>query len=622
MNIAKSSTGCRAKRTMQTQIGCAFLISLSGLEFVLLTRHFDDTLLTRMIIHTSKATEYNWQRLGASNDGSRLRTRANKTLSTKFVTPEENICESINLPKIQELVKYIIDNAIPPNKALYSIAVNLLMKQVNNPLGVNSFTKKYGQSGIDEELRNTELPLTELDLLGVVYQMITPEGIRNMKGQYYTPRSIAKMAICDTLPLMSGYVLDPCCGSGCFLCESRVNDPRQLLGIDIDPIAVMITAANIMLKYPDVSFEPQVMCGNFIDGDLFNPVYQWLQNFSNQIEAIFTNPPWGALNNGKEGESFSLFIRESLKIIKERGSLRFILPESFGKIKIHAEIRQHFLKRAVVQRIEYIPPIFSGVVTSCLIISAQKGHERENKFIITKNGISQEVLQETILNSDSAFFIAQDSCTSEIITKVKERGGYTLSNSTWALGIVTGDNKRKISAQCLGADWKPICTGKDVLPYHLKPASSYVRYVRKELQQVAKEEIYNAPEKLVYKFISNSLCFSYDNSNVLFLNSANILIPNIEGMCIKTVLGFLNSDLYKFLYASLFDDIKILKGNLCSLPFPSVSAQEDRYISDCVDSILKGDSTTHETLQSYIFSLFDLSSSHINFIKKTIHGNN
>lgn len=87
-------------------------------------------------------------------------------------------------------------------------------------------------------------------------------------------------------------------------------------------------------------------------------------------------------------------------------------------------------------------------------------------------------------------------------------------------------------------------------------------------QQVAPDLVYRAKEKLVYKFVSKNLVFAYDNQQRLFLNSANILIPKVQNHSIKTVLAFLNSKLFQYVYHTKFNELKVLKSNLLQLPFP------------------------------------------------------
>jgi hypothetical protein len=206
-----------------------------------------------------------------------------------------------------------------------------------------------------------------------------------------------------------------------------------------------------------------------------------------------------------------------------------------------------------------------------------------------------------------------------IVRIVKARRKFTLKNSIWALGVVTGDNKVKLSNKCLDGMEK-IYTGKEIQPYLLYPAKNYIIYDRANLQQVAKEEIYRAPEKLVYKFISKKLVFAYDNTGSLFLNSANILIPDIPSMSAKTVMAFLNSSLFQFMYIILFGEVKVLKGNLIELPFPEISVADNEKITSLVDDILRGDIAKKDEIESYIFSVYGLKEEQITYVRRRING--
>jgi len=200
-----------------------------------------------------------------------------------------------------------------------------------------------------------------------------------------------------------------------------------------------------------------------------------------------------------------------------------------------------------------------------------------------------------------------------ILAKAERLRHDDLSHSQWALGIITGNNA-KVLKNRPSKGLEPIYTGKDIGKYSLKPASRYIKYNRADFQQCAKDEFYRAKEKLVYKFVSSRLCFTYDDTRSLFLNSANILIPEIEGMSIKTVLAFLNSSLFNFLYVKRFGDLKILKGNLSALPFPKITPEEDKKFSALVDEALKGDDNAVEEIDKTIFSLYRFENEEINVV--------
>ena len=161
---------------------------------------------------------------------------------------------------------------------------------------------------------------------------------------------------------------------------------------------------------------------------------------------------------------------------------------------------------------------------------------------------------------------------------------------------------------------------KEIYKYVLKPAKKYLIYDRTQLQQVARDSFYRAPEKLVYKFISNKLVFAYDDSQSLFLNSANILIPKVKNMSIKTVMAFLNSELFQYYYMQIFGEIKILKGNLLQIPFPEIDESTNIRVEKIVDSILQGETQLEEILQKEIYSIYNLSDEHISNVRSKLYG--
>jgi hypothetical protein len=200
-----------------------------------------------------------------------------------------------------------------------------------------------------------------------------------------------------------------------------------------------------------------------------------------------------------------------------------------------------------------------------------------------------------------------------IIGKVERLRHDDLSHSQWALGIITGNNA-KVLKDRPRKGLEPIYTGKDIGKYSLKKASRYVKYNRADFQQCSKNELYRAKEKLVYKFVSGHLCFTYDDKQRLFLNSANILIPDVDGMSVKTVLAFLNSSLFNFLYVKRFNDLKILKGNLSTLPFPKITPEQDQQLAALVDRALDGDKDALKQIDCLIFALYELNAYEIDLI--------
>ena len=562
----------------------------------------------------SNATKRNWDRLKFSGS-DKLSSRANKKLSQKNIIPIEYFIDTNNVKFIETLTNYIKQLNKDIFDVLYSLSVNLLTnKNIINKQNVKKTLLEYNTHALIPELLNIELPNNEKDILGIIYQALLSEGEKNIFGSYYTINSVTINMTKDLNFSNNETFFDPCCGSGAFLLSLNNLHPKQIFGADINPIAVMLAKVNLLLKYPNYDFIPQIYCYDYLNK----------KNMKNKYDYIITNPPWGASNVKSisntitSKESFSLFFEKAYYQLKDKGIIRFLFPESILNVKVHKDIRDFILKNGNLKQIYFYTNTFNGVTTKFVDILHEKNDNLPSIDIIRDN-LKTTILKKTFFENTNHIFNILDNEDISIIEKVKKLGKYNLSNSTWALGVVTGDNKTKLS-NSLKDGFEKIYTGKEIIPFKLKPVQNYIKYDRKQLQQVAKEEIYRAKEKLVYKFISNKLVFAYDNSSSLFLNSANILIPQIPKMSIKTVLGFLNSELYQYLYNTLFAEVKILKGNLIQLPFIEITKEEDELLSTYVQNIIDGDDSSNHLLQKTVFKLFNLNDTQIKHIKEKIYG--
>ena len=561
----------------------------------------------------SEATSRNWKRLHSNGTG-RLMSRANKQLSTKSILPIEYFSNKDNVADIQRFVTFYKAQNYKVEDVLYSVGVELLRKAgiYEKPHVPKVLSSLSAQRLSILSLKS--LPSDEFDLLGLLYQCFLLEGDKNRKGSYYTPLEVASNMTKNLDFSKNQTFFDPCCGSGAFLLALEGASPSQIFACDNDPIAVMIAKINLLLKFPDEVFEPQIVCCDFIN-DSYTSYSSYLSNRT--YNYIISNPPWGAVIFDSSGnpistkESFSFFFEKAFQQLDDEGVIRFLLPESILNVKIHKNFRKFLLDNTDIQSITLYNGSFSGVQTKYLDISVCHSEHRrceepvKHQVTVNENGSSRTVSKDAFYLTKNLNFNLLSDSDLEKVQKILSKGKYTLKDSIWALGVITGDNKNKVKTK-RDRGMEPIYTGKEIEAYTLKQPRKFIKYKRTDYQQVAKDEIYRADEKLVYKFISKNLVFAYDDSKSLFLNSANILIPRIPGMSIKTALAILNSDLFKFLYQSLFGEIKILKGNLMELPFPAISPEIDKKLTELVDEVLKGNNKAENTINELIYNVFEI----------------
>lgn len=409
--------------------------------------------------------------------------------------------------------------------------------------------------------------------LGAEYEASLSNAYRNKEGIYYTLPCIAK----DMLATLEGDItgrtfLDPCCGSGNFLLEAieRGFQPENVYGYDTDHNAVAIARKRVLDRTGHSS-------RNIRTGDFLEAVV------SGQVEAfdhVYTNPPWGKkiskeirerycslFGLGRATDTSSLFLLASLSLLKENGTIGFLLPGSFFNIGAFEEVRRRVLRYPVLRIVDYGKP-FKGLLTDAqaLIVKNDTLTERTVRCVIGKEE-SGRTTRSFLSNPRSIMNFWVSGEANSVIEHVFSVEHITLKDrAKWGLGLVTGNNSKFVH-QGPGAGLMPVYRGSDIGSKKVKPASVFIPTDLSKYQQVAPLELYMSPEKLIYKFISSYLRFHVDRNQSFMLNSANMLVPTPAlPITIDQLCALLNSHFMNWLFQALFRTAKVLRGDLEVLP--------------------------------------------------------
>ena len=245
------------------------------------------------------------------------------------------------------------------------------------------------------QLERYSLSKTDKDVVGEAFEVFAESKLVGEKGEFFTPREVVRVAVDLVDPKAGQLIIDPACGSGGFLIyalehvwrsmdEDRRyrNSPnleqekqnvarRCFFGIDKEIDLVRISKAYMAIAgdgrggiaqentlHAAAHFEGQAKT-LFTDHDAFK-----------QFDIIFTNPPFGAdnkvlkdeasqfalghswkkvgegyqqTNNAKDTEPQILFVERCLQMLKPRGTLAIVLPETF----FHAPSYRYILNFAL-----------------------------------------------------------------------------------------------------------------------------------------------------------------------------------------------------------------------------------------------------------------------------------
>lgn len=581
---------------------------------------------------------------GATN---RLQSRRNKKHISGSHVSKKYLESKGNYDLVRKIIENLEDIEVTQTDIriiLAEYAVKLFYSRLeifNNRITIEDDYKKYHfapliefllenqtvnlKSSLIKNVLEYECKYESDDFLGLLYMSLQNLKARKDNGVYYTPVNIVS-SITETIGNIGKdkgklTVLDPCCGTGNFLISAFKNgfSRRNLYGYDIDDISVAITRINLALldiEDEDIKYTNNILCmDSLVNGS------------KDTFDFVIGNPPWGSSvltsdnvisrdyesYKGGPKEAFALFLERGIQFLKPKtGLLSYVVPEALINVGIHKNIRQYLIDNTNLKKIAFWGNAFDGVQSPSISIYLEKNKKEYFAHmceVITEKG-SFTINEYRHFNSDLWVLKYQDNEVSLIQKMENSKVFYLKDKSRFALGIVTGDNKKYVlSNQIEGS--KELLKGSDIYKFKFQTPKNFILYTPEKFQQVAKEDFYFAKEKLFYRFISDTLVFSYDDRQTLSLNSANILIPQVENYPVKYIMAILNSRLAHFYFKSKYNSVKILRNHIESIPIYSATEQDIKHIVELVDKILIEDKNNqiesiYNEMDDYILNMYGL----------------
>lgn len=239
------------------------------------------------------------------------------------------------------------------------------------------------------------------DVIGEAYQRVVSAASRRAAGQFFTPLWIGRAMAHWLLSEETKTVLDPGCGSGTLLVASaleRDDDSVQLLGLDIDPLAIGMATTTRGIRGIEAM---TLRTGNF----LVDPI-------ADVPDAVICNPPFTRHHDippalkKKIHEGFEerlglrlsrlsslhvLFLVRALEVASERARLAFITPSHWLEMGYGKAVKRFLLGQAQIEAIIGFPAeqlLFPGVRTTAAITLIRKGAESGPTRILECDGVA------------------------------------------------------------------------------------------------------------------------------------------------------------------------------------------------------------------------------------------
>lgn len=305
------------------------------------------------------------------------------------------------------------------------------------------------------------------------------------------------------------------------------------------------------------------------------------------------------------------------------------MPEAILTIQSHIPIREVLMKTNSIQYLEFLGNAFDKVQCPC--INLQVIHTNA-PFSTNGMKVNDGKRLYTISNkrdiTPESFSVLADDLEYLVLEKIANIPNKTTlkGHATFALGIVTGNNKKYIS-KTKQNKYEIVLKGANLYKYRFNKPENYILFEPESFQQVASIDLYRAPEKLLYRFISTQLVFSYDDNQTLSLNSCNLLIPSIKGLDIKYIMAILNSRISQFFFKKQFNSIKVLKSHIEQIPIPVIDSEIQSQFIDIVNKLIKSNNNSeifklYDELDIMISNLYGLTKDEYKIIKASVDSEN
>ena len=346
-------------------------------------------------------------------------------------------------------------------------------------------------------------------------------------------------------------------------------------------------------------------------------------------------------------DTYQLFIEQSVKLLRQKGLIGFITPNTFLK-NIHAEpLRKFILKTTKINEFLLLNyPVFSSASVDTCVFVFEKGAVDVNSFILNiSNSISKveyvtRINQQSFLkNRRSDFNLSITNEDSGILEKITRKA---LPLSTYCeayFGIQTFDRTKYVSKKTENEKYEPVIDGANIEPYKLKPTTEYVYYTPKAIKSGGKEIVYRQ-ERICIRQIGTTPVATLVPASIFTLNTIyNVFLKQLNIIDLRFLLGIINSKATKYYWKKNNSDEKktfpkIKKEAILSIPVPTESAKQPEIIK-YVDQLLQLNKELQKTtlpsqieqlksrieysedrINEIVYELYGLTEEEINIIEK------
>ena len=340
---------------------------------------------------------------------------------------------------------------------------------------------------------------------------------------------------------------------------------------------------------------------------------EWMFGIKDGFDVVIGNPPYVQLS---KLENFELSYKEYLKnryktsggrfnlfifmmhlgfdIMSHTGVLTYIIPNTLLTQEYYQDTRKLMInKYGLSSLVDFEGLQFENAIVENIVFSVTK-RKSNNDLVKVLRGKNSKIIFDKYIeidkfrnNKNFTFNINSDDFIDIFFVNKQPLSYYCNINQAIAL---KGDKSISVKTSYKNGYYK-LLDGRNINKYSIEWSGNYLDYSLDRIHSCKRKDIFECNEKLLFRRVSASLIFSYDNEKYYALNTIVVVTAKREDINLKYLLGLLNSKLINYIYTKKFKSTKtvfseIQARSVGELPIVMPDTELQKPIIDLVDKIL------------------------------------
>lgn len=431
------------------------------------------------------------------------------------------------------------------------------------------------------------LKIEELSSSQIKHEKKLDEDYKKKNGIYYTPYELVDLMYSDLKIPKESIILDPCCGMGSFLVGGLKRGFKNVYGVDNDDLTVK--HLNSLLGSDRIVLHDSI--NNSAESTLIKLGIQ-------KSDFVIGNPPY-VTHGSMFGNLFVGSIIRSFDMLKQDGTLSYIIPKNFLHVSTYQELRKEILKSYQIISIVDLGIYFKNVRGEQIVITIKNTKPTEDSKIIFKELFKSKFVEKTKVHQNQFSDIIRVFMSDYELTIFEKLSSAYENFASYCQGYIGRGRSKENSA----------ISGKELKKFGFKNTK-----VPAEGNKIFIQNIYSAESGIIGSFAGD----------LEATETVTVITDSTPQIC-KYLVGILHSRLINYyLFKYCFNGSKLTAhtDRKYISEIPVVISQDEKYskIIQLVDDLQICDYLSDiwynkfEALNELIYEIYGLTYDEISFI--------